>query len=204
MASWMESTRVLYDLELNSTNWRPQSCSEHTLLALFWCDPTDSTVYWSSIGNRKSWKVEGNCLTSFTTCTFRWKLSRLPEDKIAGSRSRRPCGLRRRFTVAWSLGSQVRTPLGVWMLVCCVCCVLCRQLPLRRADHSFRGFLPGVWGVWGVWVCVCVCVCVHVIRTPQRGSLGPNMGYCAKRQEGQVARVIVRNAYAIVSDIPGR
>ena len=43
-------------------------------------------------------------------------------------------------------------------------CVLCRYLPLRRADHSFRGILPcGCECVFVVCVCVCVmCVCVCV------------------------------------------
>ena len=43
------------------------------------------------------------------------------------------------------------------MFLSCVCCMLSRYRPLRRADHSFRGVLPGV--------CVCVCVCVSKCAT---------------------------------------
>jgi hypothetical protein len=57
------------------------------------------------------------------------------------SRSRLPCGLKRRSEATCSLESRVRIRRRTWLFVCCVCCVLCRYRPLRRADHSFRGFL---------------------------------------------------------------
>jgi hypothetical protein len=58
-------------------------------------------------------------------------------------RSQWPCGLRRRSAAPRWLGSRVRNPLRTWVFVC-VCCVLCGLRPMRRADHSFRGVLPGV------------------------------------------------------------
>ena len=42
------------------------------------------------------------------------------------------------------LGSRVRIPLRVCMFVSCECCMFCTKRPLRRADHSFRGFLSVV------------------------------------------------------------
>jgi hypothetical protein len=48
--------------------------------------------------------------------------------------------------IAWIAVSNLAG--GVWAFFSCVCCVLCRQRPLRRAYHSFRGYLLGV--------CVCV------------------------------------------------
>jgi hypothetical protein len=45
------------------------------------------------------------------------------------------------------LGWRVRIPLRAKMLVSCVCSVLCRKQPLRWADHSFRGVLPGVCNI---------------------------------------------------------
>ena len=65
--------------------------------------------------------------------------------------SRLPCGLRRRSAAFCFLGSRVRIPLKVWVLICCgcLCCVgsgLCNEL-ITRPEKSFRA-------------CVCVCVCV--------------------------------------------
>jgi hypothetical protein len=48
---------------------------------------------------------------------------------------------------AWLQRPWVRIPLEAWMFVLlflCVCTVLCRYSPLRRADHSSKGVLPGV------------------------------------------------------------
>ena len=71
--------------------------------------------------------------------------------------------------------SRVRIPLKVWMFVSCVCCVLCRQRPLRRAEHSFRGVLPGV----------CVCVCVCDLETSRVRRSRPQLGCCARGEEGE-------------------
>ena len=60
-----------------------------------------------------------------------------------------PCGLRRTSEAAVWLGLPVRIPPWAWIFSC-VCCVSRRWRPLRRADHSFRGVLLGVY-------CVCVC-----------------------------------------------
>jgi hypothetical protein len=48
------------------------------------------------------------------------------------------------------------------MFVSCICCVLCMWWPLRRADHSVRGVLPGVCVCVRVRVCARACVCVRV------------------------------------------
>ena len=48
--------------------------------------------------------------------------------------------LSRGSAVALLLGLWVRIPLEVWMSVSFDCCVL----PLRRADHSYRGILKSV------------------------------------------------------------
>jgi hypothetical protein len=56
-------------------------------------------------------------------------------------------GLRYRSAVAGFLGLQVRIPLGTWMFMSCVYV----WRPLRRADQSSRGVLPGVY------VCLIVC-----------------------------------------------
>ena len=45
---------------------------------------------------------------------------------------------------AWLLGIRFRNPIWAWMLVERVYCVWRRYRHLRRADHSFRGVLPGV------------------------------------------------------------
>ena len=49
------------------------------------------------------------------------------------------CGVRRRFEAALLLGSPVQFPVRTWIFL------LCRQRPPPRADHSFRGVLPGVY-----------------------------------------------------------
>ena len=88
--------------------------------------------------------------------------------------SRWPCDLRRRSLVASLLGSRILIPLREWIFVSCVCCVFCGQRPLRRADHSFGGVLPGVCVCVCLCVCVCVCVgvcvcvCLSVIYKPQQ------------------------------------
>jgi len=80
---------------------------------------------------------------------------------MSSCRSRWPCGLRCRSEAISLLGSRIRILLRAYMSIPFVC-VLCRYLPLRRADHSFRGILPcGCECVFVVCVCVCdVCVCV--------------------------------------------
>jgi hypothetical protein len=46
---------------------------------------------------------------------------------------------------AWTLRSWVRIPVKALMFVLVfLCCVLRRWRPLRRADHSCKGVLPGV------------------------------------------------------------
>jgi len=53
-----------------------------------------------------------------------------------------------------------------WRLAHCVRSVLCRQRPVRRADHSIRGVLPGV----------CLIVCVLETSTMRRPR--PDLGCC--------------------------
>ena len=102
---------------------------------------------------------------------------------------RKLCG----SAAARMLGSQVRIPLraGIFVsLLCFLCCASCRELPLRRADHSFRGFLPGVARVCGcvcvfacvrACVCVCVCVCVCELKTSTARRPRPELGCCVKK-----------------------
>jgi len=52
----------------------------------------------------------------------------------------------------WLLGVRFRNTIWAWMLVQCASFVLRRYRHLRRADHLYRGVLPGV--------CVCVCLIV--------------------------------------------
>jgi hypothetical protein len=54
------------------------------------------------------------------------------------------------------------------MFVCCVSCVLCRAQPLRRADHSCRGVVLGVY----VFLIVCDLETVTIRRraAPPRGK----------------------------------
>ena len=52
----------------------------------------------------------------------------------------------------WLLGVRFRNTIWACMLVQCVSFVLRRYRHLRRADHLYRGVLPGV--------CVCVSNCV--------------------------------------------
>jgi hypothetical protein len=51
----------------------------------------------------------------------------------------------------------------------CVCCVLFRYRPLRRADHSFGGVLPGA------------CVCD--LETSKIKRARPILGCCAAEKE---------------------
>ena len=84
-----------------------------------------------------------------------------------GSQSWWPCGLGPAAT--WLLRSRVQIPLGrpgYLTLKFVVCFVV---LPLRWADHSLRGLLPGVC----VCVCVCVCLCMWAGNL-KRGGLGPS------------------------------
>jgi hypothetical protein len=64
------------------------------------------------------------------------------------------------------------------MFVPCVYCVLRRKRPLRRADHSFRGFLSG---------CVCVCVCVCGLETSTVRRPRTYLGCCAREEEKEGA-----------------
>jgi hypothetical protein len=61
------------------------------------------------------------------------------------------------------------------MSVFCECCVLCRQQPLRRADHSCREALPGVW--------VCLIVCDLETSTMRRPR--SEVGCCATGRKWQ-------------------
>jgi hypothetical protein len=73
---------------------------------------------------------------------------------LRDSWSRWPRGRSRRSAAALLLESRVRIPLRACTFVSCVCCVLCRSQPQRRADHSFRGVLPGVSNcVWSRNLC---------------------------------------------------
>ena len=97
------------------------------------------------------------------TGTFRW-----------------PCGLGLRSEASRLLGLRIRIPPMGRMFVCCVCCALCRWRHMRRADHSFRGVLPGVC----VCVCLCVCACVSSCMCDQGISTlrqpMPEISCCAR------------------------
>ena len=107
--------------------------TSHTLL----CNRNNTKIRMTVTAQRHSASLIPNCyallliylshhLCRFTTC-----------------QTRRLCGLRRRSAAIWLLGPRVLIPLRAWMFVSCFCCVSCRLLPLRRADHSFRGVLLG-------------------------------------------------------------
>jgi hypothetical protein len=95
--------------------------------------------------------------------------------------NRLPCGLWRRSAAAWLLGPRVRISQTARMFVSCGCRVLCRQRPNRRADHSFRGFLPRARARVCVCVCVCVCQCRCCKNLKYKQPL-PNFGSCVTKR----------------------
>jgi hypothetical protein len=93
---------------------------------------------------------------------------------VGTCRFRLPCGLRRNFAAAWSVGSRVRVPLSAWMFACCVCCVLygCWSIVQRTPTKC-------------ACVCVCVCVCLIVcdLETLKRGNPGPILTVSPQERE---------------------
>jgi hypothetical protein len=78
------------------------------------------------------------------------------------------------------LGSQVQFPLTACTFVSYVCCFWYRKRPLRRADHSLRGILPGV----------CLIVCGLETSTSRRPR--PELGCCVREK---LVRSITRGVH---------
>ena len=66
-------------------------------------------------------------------------------------------------------------------------CLLCKLRPLRRADHSFTGFIPVVCVCVFVCVCARACVCVRFcdLKTSTMRRPGPVAPYKLKAESAQ-------------------